>query len=79
MTLVVEVVVSRATLPFESVAELTVVVSVFAFLPWSEVSVFLIVVESVVLVSVFWATSAAAVKSEAKISFFIRSSIRDPN
>ena len=71
--MVVDLVVSLETLPFESVAEFVVVVSVLTFLPLSLVSVAVAEVDCVVDVSVFWAMSAAAVKSEANMSFFIGS------
>jgi hypothetical protein len=70
--LVVVVVVLLDPLPFESEAELVVVESVLTFLPLSLVSVFVVVLESVVDCSAFWANMAVAVKSETKINFFIR-------
>jgi len=69
--LVAEVVVVLEAFPFESTAESVVVVSVLTFLPLSLVSVFVIVLESVVDVSVFWAMRAVAVKSEANMIIFM--------
>jgi hypothetical protein len=73
--LVVEVVVLLDALPFESAAEFVVVESVLTFLPLSLVSVLVVVLESVVDCSAFWANIAVAVKSATKMNFFIRSSI----
>ena len=67
------VVVSLVALPFESAAELVVVESVLTFLPLSLVSVLVVVLESVVDCSAFWANMAVAVKSATKMNFFIRS------
>jgi len=75
LDLVVEVVVLLDALPFESAAELVVVVSVLTFLPLSRISVFEVELESVVDCSAFWANIAVEAKKVTKISFFIRSSI----
>jgi hypothetical protein len=76
LALVVVVVVSLVALPFESAAELVVVESVLTFLPLSLVSVLVVVLESVVDCSAFWANMAVVVKSATKMNFFIRSLTR---
>jgi len=60
-------------LPFESAAEFVVVVSVLTFLPLSLVSVLVVVLESVVDCSDFWANIVVVVKIATKMNFFIRS------
>lgn len=75
LVFVVEVVESLEAFPFESVAVVVVVESVLTFLPWSLVSVLVVVVESVVDRSAFWADSTAAPRREARKSFFINISI----
>lgn len=67
--LVVVVVVLLDALPFESEAELVVVVSLFTFRPLSSVSVLVTELESVVDCSVFWASMAVTVRSDAKKVF----------
>lgn len=73
LALVVVVVVLLDALPLESAEEFVVVVSVLTFLPLSLVSVLVVVLESVVDSSAFWANMAVAVKSATKMNFFIRS------